>query len=168
MTAFCDWLRQVFSKADAGTRQPPENLLDTEAWRQATLALSEDTAEVFAPTARWQDAVFQVSLGLTGVGGEAVLEPPPGSTGEVRRKKYNALPIILDERAMALIRERVEFPRSHRSIPVIKVSARIRLKKKIVMNRSIPRWKLQTVYVLRIAELYGVASHFGNAKYPEQ
>lgn len=168
MAAFCDWLRQVFSKAEAGTRRLPESLLDTEAWRQATQALSEDTGEVFAPTAQCQDAVFQVSLGLTGAGGEAVLEPDPGSAGEIRIKKYKALPIILDERATALIRERVDLPRSHRSIPVIKVSARIRLKKKTVFNRSIPRWKLQTVYVLRIAELYGVASHFEDAEYPEQ
>lgn len=168
MRAFCDWLRQVFSKAEAGMGRVPESSLDTEVRRQATQALSEDTEEAFAPTAQYQDAVFQVSLGLTGAGGEAVLEPDPGSTGEVRIKKYKALPIILEERAMALIRERVELPRSHRSIPVIKVSARIRLKKKIVMNRSIPRWKLQTVYMLTIAELYGVASHFENAKYREQ
>jgi hypothetical protein len=148
-----DWLRQVFSKAEAEIRLPPERLLDTEAWRQATQALSKGFEEVFASTTQLQDAVFQVSLGLTGAGGEAVLQPDPGSTGKFQIKKHNALPVILDESARAAIMGRVELPRSHSSTPVIKVSARIRLEKKTILNRSIPLWKIQTVYILTIVEL---------------
>ena len=168
MGTLCGWLRQLYSRTEAGTRLTPEDLLKTDAWRRATQTLSKDTEEVFAPTAQCQDAVFRVSLGLTGAGGQTVLEPDPGSTGGVRIKKHNALPIILDHRAMALIMERVELPRAHTSTPVIKVSARIRLKKKIIWNRSVPRWRLQAVYVLRIEELYGVAWHFENPNHGER
>lgn len=165
MRALVDRLRQVFSKAEAGIRLPPESLLNTEAWQQATQALPKGFEEVFAPTAQCQDAVFQVSLGLTGAGGEAVLEPDPASTGKFHIKKHNALPVILAESARAAIMERVELPRSHSSTPVIKVSARIRLEKKTILNRSIPLWKIRTVYILTIVDLYGVASHFQNASY---
>ncbi len=146
---------------------PPEGLLGTEGWREGTQTLSRDTEEVLVVTAQRQDAIFQVSLGLTGAPGEAVLEPDPDSAGEVRIKRYNGLPIILDERARTLIMERVELPMSHTSIPVIKVSARTLPKKKTVVNWSIPLWKLQAVYVLSIEELYDVVSYFENAKYRE-
>jgi hypothetical protein len=69
----------------------------------------------------------------------------------------------LEKRATAMIRERIELPRSLSSIPVIKVSARIRLKKKTILNRSIPPWKLQRAYVLTIAELYRVATNIWNS-----
>ncbi len=159
------WLQRALSRAEAGKALPPEGLLGTERWRQGTQTLSRDTEEVFVVTAQRQDAIFQVSLGLTGAPGEAVLEPDPDSAGEVRIKRCNGLPIILDERARTLVMERVELPMSHTSIPVINVSARILLKKKTVVNRSIPLWKLQAVYVLSIEELYDVASYFENAKY---
>lgn len=165
MGIICDWLQRALSRAGAEEPLPQEGLLGTEGWRQGTQTLSRDTEEVFVVTAQRQDAIFQVSLGLTGAPGEAVLEPDPDSAGEVRIKRCNSLPIILDERARTLIMERVELPISHTSIPVIKVSARILLKKKTVVNRSIPLWKLQAVYVLSIEELYDVASYFENAKY---
>ncbi len=148
-----DWLQRAFSRAAAEDPLPSGGLLATERWRQGTQTLSKDTEEVFVATAQRQDAIFQVSLGLTGAPGEAVLEPDPDSAGEVRIKKYNGRPIILDERARTQIMDRVELPRSHTSRPVIKVSARIRLKKKTVVNGSIPLWKLQAVYVLSIEEM---------------